>query len=491
MKLPYLVISFLVLTAVGLTGLDLRAGLTFALVCLYFAALTVHLESGIYIILAAVVIFIDGWAPERTYEDVVFHLGLGRVYIMEIAVYGLLLIYAIKRILGWNPVSQKAFFCSTPLDRPIIVFAALLPVFAFYGLLRGNTLQDAIGYIEWRCLFLAIVFYFLLVTLADTHAKAMRYFWWFMVLVASKASYSLLIFLLGTRGPFPDVFGSGPVDEGPENYMFVFAALAAVSLLLFARELSKGKRTLVWLIVIVTVINVLVSEKRTPQLGLMVGLIVLASRLKFKQVLKVGFATAFAVLAYLAGTSVLGMNKESQAIGASSSRYEEVVQFIRDPQPQQLLNLNGTLAFHLLDFVDGWNTVKQRPILGYGFGGQLEREFTLLPNVGGEFVTLGMVHDQYLTLWLKMGLVGLCAYIWLLFSLFRFGARSVPRISSTLERAIVLGFYSALWGDLAMELWGPIWIGNTKFPLIIFFSVGLMIRLSSPCQRKVDITVEG
>src|SRR5580658_1901136 len=103
MKLPYLVISFLVLTAVGLTGLDLRTGLTFALVCLYFAALAVHLESGIYIILAAVVIFIDGWAPERTYEDVVFHLGLGRVYIMEIAVYGLLLIYAIKRILGWNP----------------------------------------------------------------------------------------------------------------------------------------------------------------------------------------------------------------------------------------------------------------------------------------------------------------------------------------------------------------------------------------------------
>jgi O-antigen ligase len=491
MKMPYPAIGFLVLTAVGLTGFDLRTGLTFALVCLYFAALAVHLESGIYIILAAAVIFIDGWAPERSPEDVVFRLGLGRVYIMEIAVYGLLSIYSLKRILGWIPRSQRTLSSSTPLDRPIIAFAALLPAFAFFGLLRGNPLQDAIGYFEWRCLFLSIVFFFLLVTLADTHAKAMRYFWWFMSLVAAKASYSLIIYVLGIRGPFPEVFGSGPVDEGPENYMFVFAALVAVSLLLFARELSKGKLALVWLTVVVGVVNVLVSEKRNPQLGLVVGLIVVVSRLKFKQLLKAGFTTALAILAYLACTSVLGMNKESQAIGASSSRYEEVVQFIREPQPQQLLNLDGTLAFHLLDFVDGWNTVKQRPILGYGFGGQLQREFTLLPNVGGEFVTLGMVHDQYLTFWLKMGLVGLFCYLWLFFSLLRFGSSSIPRISSTLERAVVLGFYSALWGDLAMEMWGPSWIGNTKFPLIIFLSVGLIIRLSLSCPRAVDTAVEG
>jgi hypothetical protein len=47
MKAPYLVIGFLVLMAVGLAGLDWRTGLTFALVCMYFAFLTVHLESGI------------------------------------------------------------------------------------------------------------------------------------------------------------------------------------------------------------------------------------------------------------------------------------------------------------------------------------------------------------------------------------------------------------------------------------------------------------
>lgn len=486
MKAPYLAISIVMLIMVGLAGLDWRTGLTFALVCLYFAFVTVHLESGIYIILAAAVIFIDGWAPERSYEDVVFHLGLGRLYIMETAMYGLLLIYALKRILGWSPVSQKALFSWTPLNRPIIAFATLLPIFAFYGLLRGNPLQDAIGYIEWRCLFLAIVFYFLFVSLADTRAKAMRYFWWFMVLVTVKASYSLFIYFLGIRGPFPDVFGSGPVDEGLENYMFVFAALAAISLLLFAREMSKGKRALVWLTVAVTVINILVSEKRNPQLGLVVGLIVLASRLKFKQILKAGLATALAVLAFLVCISVLGKEKEAQAIGASPSRYDEVVQFVQDPQPQQLLNLNGTLAFHVLDFVDGWNTVKQRPILGYGFGGQLDREFTLLPNVGGEYVTLGMVHDQYLTFWLKMGLVGLTAYLWLLFSLFRFGSRSIPGISSPLEKAVALGFYSAFWGDLAMESWGPSWMGNTKFPLIIFLSMGLMIRMIMPYPQTRD-----
>src|SRR6266699_2666922 len=62
MRAPLLVIVILALTGAILTSLDSRTGLTFALACLYFNFLTIHLESGIYIILAAAVIFVDGWA---------------------------------------------------------------------------------------------------------------------------------------------------------------------------------------------------------------------------------------------------------------------------------------------------------------------------------------------------------------------------------------------------------------------------------------------
>lgn len=476
MKAPYLVIGFLVLTAAVLTGLDWRTGLTFALVCLYFALLTIHLESGIYIILAAAVIFIDGWAPERSPEDVVFRLGLGRLYIMEIAVYGWLLLYALKRSFGSSPASQRTLFSRTPLDRPIIAFAALLPIFAFYGLLRGNPLQDAIGYYEWRCLLTAIVFFFLMVTLADTRAKAMRYFWWFMGLVTAKASYSLFIYLLGIRGPFPDVFGSGPVGEGPENYMFVFAALAAISLLLFGSETSTWKRALVWLTVVVTVINILVSEKRNPQLGLAVGLLVLAWRLPWRQKLKWGAVTGAVVAVLLILPALLGQKPLARGVEASASRYTEIIEAIQDPAT--LISANGTFAFHVLDWVDAWNSIVERPLLGYGFGGQFVRVYTLSPIAGGESIEPGIVHNQYLTFWLKMGLIGLAAYLWVFISFFRFGRRMIPGIARSFGEAVSLGLYAALWGDVFMELWGPSWAGSTKFPIVVFSSFAFTVCLN-------------
>ncbi len=476
MRAPLLVIVILALTGAILTSLDSRTGLTFALACLYFNFLTIHLESGIYIILAAAVIFVDGWAPTRTPEDVVFRLGLGRVYIMEIAVYGLLLIYVLKRYLGWSPASQRALFSSTPLDRPILAFAALLPLFAFYGLVRGNPLQDAVGYYEWRCLFLAIVFYFLVVTLADTRAKAMHYFSWFIALITTKATYSLLIYLLQIEGPFRNVLGSGPVDEGPENYMFVFAALASISLLLFAREMSNGKRALVCLTVVVTVTNILVSEKRNPQLGLLVGVVVLAWRLPRRQKLRWGAIAGIATAVLLLFSAFLGGRPKAQGLEASASRYTEIIDAVQDPS--SLISGSGTFAFHVLDWVDAWNTIVKQPLLGNGFGGQFERNYTLLSFVGGESIEPGIVHNQYLTFWLKMGFIGLAAYVWVFISFFRFSWRVIPGIPRSYGEAVSLGLYAALSGDIFMELWGPDWVGNTKFPIVVFSSLAFAVCLN-------------
>jgi hypothetical protein len=486
MKPPYLLIGFLVLIEGGLTAIDWRAGLTLALVCLYFSFLTFHLESGIYIILAAALIFIDGWTPTRSPEDVVFRLGLGRVYIMEIAVYGLLLMYSLKRGFGSNRAPQRPLFSRTPLGRPILALAALLPVFACYGLVRGNPLQDAVGYYEWRCLFLAIVFYFLVVTLVDTGAKATHYFSWFIVLIATKATYSLLIYLLQIEGPFRYGLGSGPVDEGPENYMFVFGALAAISLLLFAREMSTGRKTIVWLTAVVTVINILVSEKRNPQLGLLVGVVVLAWRLPRRQKLRWGAIAGIATAVLLLFSAFLGQRPKTQGLEASASRYTEIIDAVQDPS--SLISGSGTFAFHVLDWVDAWNTIVKRPLLGAGFGGQFERNYTLLSFVGGESIEPGIVHNQYLTFWVKMGVVGLAGYVWLLVSFFRFAHWGIPRMPSSCSQAARLGLYAAVWGDVFMEMWGPSWVGNTKFPILVLASMALVVCLGRDSDKKLQVT---
>ncbi len=481
MKAPYLVIGFLVLIAVGLAGLDWRTGLTFALVCMYFGFLTVHLELGIYIIVAAAVIFVDGWAPNRDPEDVVFRLSFGRVYIMEIAVFGLLLIYALKRSLGWSSVSQRALFSRTPLDMPLMVFAALLPVFAIYGLVLGNAVQEALGYMEWRSLFMAIVFYFLVTTIITTRKKALQLFWWFLAMDTVIGLYSLALYALRSDGPVPLVLGTGPVGEGPMNYTFMFAALGAISWLLYCKEYDPWKRILLLLAAAVPVVNILMSEKRTPQIGLVVGLVVLTWKIPFWKRLKWGAAGAGVALVILLSVSVLGMRPQRTGFEGSASRYTEVLDLVENSNIST--TPDDTLGFHIFDLVDSFNSIRLRPILGYGFGGQFQRELTSL--VGGADIQPGIVHDQYLHFCVKMGLVGLVAFLWVLFRFLSFSYKAISRTPVLEHEAISLGLFSAICGDMALEVWGPCWVGNTKMPIVFLLSFALVVCLLRSSRREL------
>jgi O-antigen ligase len=142
-----------------------------------------------------------------------------------------------------------------------------------------------------------------------------------------------------------------------------------------------------------------------------------------------------------------------------------------------------TFAFHIFDIVDGWETIRRRPLLGYGFGGQTERNLTLLSMAGGEEVGTGMVHNQYLTFWLKMGLAGPLVFLWLLGSFFLYCRRKLQRETRTIAAAVALGICAAVWADVAMEFWTTGWIGNTKTPLVVFLNLALAIGFLNLLNR--------
>ncbi|MGB6483363.1 MAG: O-antigen ligase family protein [Candidatus Acidiferrales bacterium] len=460
-----------------ITGISWQAGLTLTLVFAYIVLISVRLEWGIYAIVAFAILCIDGWTPNRSPDDVVFRLAIGRIYIMEFAVYVLLAAYLIRRAFSRLPVSERHVFVPTPLDLPLKLFAGLLPAFAFYGFALGNPAQDAFGYYEWRVLFMAIVFYFLITTIIGTREKALKLFWWFLALDTIIGLYCLTLYVLGSDGPLPFVLGTGPVGEGPENYMFVFAALGAISCLFFCREKNPGKRSLVRLAAIVPVVNILFSEKRSAQLGLLVGLVVLAWRVPFRKKLKWGAVIAGLALIALLFASATGLNEKSIGLGKSASRYTEITQFLENRS--HVADMSGeTLLFHIFDFVDSFNSIRLRPILGYGFGGEFVRKYTALAFVGGENIEPGIVHDQYLHFWLKMGLGGLLALLWIYIRFFKFCRSAIPRIPVTEFHAVALGLCAAMWGDLAIETWGPVWIGDTKIPLLLFLSLALVVCVS-------------
>jgi hypothetical protein len=436
----------------------------------------------LYLIVGVIVIFIDGWAPTREPDEVIFRLGIGRVYLMEWLVYGLLAMYIFDWFMNSNPRKQRKLFAATPLDKPLLLFGLMLPAFGIYGLLRGNPFQAAFGYWEWRSLFLAIVFYFLCTSILDTSEKALRLFDWFLLLCAAKATYYLVFYLLGIPYPFEKIIGAGPFDEGPETMMFVFAALAAISLWLFRGESRTRLQSIAPWAALVLTANLAISAKRTVQIGLVLGLIVLGLHLPWRKLIR---SASVAIVAAILFTTLLGIaNSGSAATGvsASVSRYGEVLDFIQDPG--RLSTPGETFAFHVLDLFDVWGEITQHPVLGTGFGSQYSRDLTLLPSVGGEGLGLeaGMVHDQYLYLWWKMGAVGLIAFLYLFGSILRFFKQATPSIPLSELEAISMGLYAAFCADVFMELLAPQWFASTKVAILI-----LMCMAVGVCFARVKV----
>ena len=477
-KLAYCIGILLTILIAVITGLNWRAGLTLTLASAYMLLVSIRLEWGVYIIVAFTVLCIDGWAPNRSPEQVIFRLSVGHIYIMEFAVYGLLAIYVIRRLFESVRARDRRVFVPTALDRPLKVFAALLPVFAVYGLVLGNSTKEALGYEEWRSLLIAIVLYFLITSIFVTREKALKLFWTFLGLDAAIGLYSLTMCLLGTDGPLPLVLGTGPVGEGPENYTFMFAALCAIAWLLFCPDNHFWKRNLVRLAAIIPLLNVLLSQKRDPQLGLVVGLLVLAWKVPTRRKVRLGGVIAAIGLSFLLFATVLGLGARNSGLERSTSRYAEIADFINNPKPMALIQSaspTDTLAFHIFDLVDSFNSFRLRPILGYGFGGHFQRVYTSL--VGGDAVEPGIVHDQYLDFCIKMGLVGLLGFLWVLARFVSFSIRSIARVPVFEYDAIALGFLSAMCADMVVEIWGPSWRAQTKMPIVFLFSLAMAVCL--------------
>lgn len=439
----------------------------------------------LYLIVGIVVIFIDGWAPTRSPEEVVFRLGIGRVYLMEWLVYGLLAIFVLDWLMGEHRIRRNRVFSPTPLDKPLLFFALIMPAFAVYGFLRGNAFQDAFGYWEWRSLFVAIVFYFLFTSILDTPAKARRLFEWFIVLCAAKASYYLAFYLFGLPYPFEKIIGAGPVDEGPENVMFVFAALVAVSLWLFRGEKRTRLQGLAPWAALIIFANLVISGKRTMQVGLLVGLVVLGLRLPWRRAVRTASVVAVAAILFTMLLGVSSSGSSATGVSASASRYSEVLEFIQDPT--RLSASGETVAFHVLDMLDVLGEISRHPVLGSGFGSHYDRELTLLPSVGGEGLgyEAGMVHSQYLYLWWKMGLFGLIGFFWVVFRFLRYTRKSISGIAVSESDAIIIGAYSAVCADLFMEMWTPQWFTGTKVAFVVFLGLATAMCLS---KKKPEVS---
>lgn len=145
----------------------------------------------------------------------------------------------------------------------------------------------------------------------------------------------------------------------------------------------------------------------------------------------------------------------------------------------------GTTFFRLQLWQSSWAMIRDHPVQGVGLDNFLYyyRSQYVLPTAWEEF-NLSHPHNLVFDFWLRLGLAGLVALIWLLVSFFRQGWRSYRSLPEGDARLLLLGVMGGMVNFVAHGL-----VDNAFFLVDLGFVFALMLAMVQVPMRKAQDTL--
>lgn len=133
----------------------------------------------------------------------------------------------------------------------------------------------------------------------------------------------------------------------------------------------------------------------------------------------------------------------------------------------------------LIEFRTALNLILSSPILGYGHGSTLVVKQFLSEQSGPQW----WVHESYVMIWLKQGILGLAALLWLLFSAARLGVKGAshptPQIAGWCAASAACTVFAAITGLTSYGFFAV----NQSFLLAVLWGVAL--AAGEPERRRL------
>jgi hypothetical protein len=471
-------VKLLLLVATTILGMTIPV---YPAACLAIVALTFvcllfdRLDVALLFVAGSVGLFTDGWNPNRSVDDVVFRINVAHIYVSEIVIYTLTIIYFFQQLLRRDRRMERM---RGALDRVLPIFAVSMLGFMFYGYMRTHDAAGAFGYHGGRVFLVSVAFYFLLMnTLTGTNA-AIRLFKWFFVAVTVKAAYALIGYL-GGFGSAHDVY-SGirvPLYEIEDSFALAVCVAGAVSGIVFG-VLKRFEGVFALIASSIMLIDIVLSLRRSVWICLAVACIFLTCPAAQRMRIAIcGFVFALALVILAPDVS---------------QRVEERIGFLSDltHRPELSWRQAGDVEFHYNDIRDSWSAFKGAPF-GKGFPGGYRRVFTAnSKNEYERYLGTGVTHNEVLNFGIKMGIIGIALYFLLLAGFSRDVYKSL-RLADPRSKALLVTCLGTVLGGAAFGLTSAHLIGNTKYPMMYFMLLALAMVVRSQLLSRRQAAAHG
>jgi O-Antigen ligase len=275
----------------------------------------------------------------------------------------------------------KTIYFPRVLVLPGLTFLACIVGGIWYGSLHGGTNF----FFDWRALALGVGLYFVWVVWMQTTAELNSAVHIFAIYMAVRIFILYVLHLAGYRETLAGV--PIPTFDGPAVSAIVFTALLALG---FAESSRDRLRQLLWAsLAASSCLIVLLCFRRTYWGELAIGTLLL---LLVQQRHRIRSAIVMCAMVCLAA-ALLGPSFYARLQSFDFSRMDS--------------EFSADNSDHLGDLLDGWDQVRQSPLMGIGVGTSYST--WRIRNWKSESV---MVHNAPLHVWLKYGVAGLICYLW-------------------------------------------------------------------------------
>jgi hypothetical protein len=286
---------------------------------------------------------------------------------------------------------------------PFMFYLLCVAVGVVHGLTSGGTLKIVV--VEVRPIWYLFVSYLLGYNLV-THKKHIRVFLWVVILGAGvKTIQGLYIYLIVLHGSY---VGQNEIMAHEES--FFFAALILLVILFCLCYRYRPQLYVALLILPGAIVVMIANQRRADYIALLLGIAV-AWALLFvaKPQARKALAVGALITAILGGGYIAAF---SQSSGGFAEPARAIVSIIR-PAYTDFRDVNSNY-YRLIENADLKYTVKQSPLIGYGFGKQFLQPYQLPDISAKDPYYLYIPHNTIYWIWMRLGLIGYFA-LWYLF----------------------------------------------------------------------------
>lgn len=441
----------------------------------------------VYYFLTVVMLYREYGLSGRGQREISTIYNAGLPGSVTIYAFDLLLLAALAGLL------LRAYWKREPLrlareSLPLLLFLALGPLFALWGMINGSTVLNAAT--DYRIAYRSMAVFLLAVTSLRSQRQVLTAAGLLLGAGVLRVLLGDLKFAFhhGERYYLGGVLVPVPFIEQADAQVCALVGVCALAYLLWPPLVPPWRRLLLASAVFLAASSTtLLTLRRSAWLTLLVGLLLVSL---FAIGRKRTWILLASLLILLSLTVALGGRRTTQLVDLGRIAMRATAALGESGRAPTGVTSE---ALHYGELRDAWANIAEKPLLGWGLGHLLQREASaaveqLLPSPG----RLMRVHDVYLDIWVKMGVVGLGVFLWwVLATAVRAGRTALVFYRTRQPLAWLYGGLFATWiGYLFASLGTTMIFGGNRIG-VMFFGVAALLLVWAANAELSDPTPRG